>query len=79
MTESTNTVPPTVKADVEMTGNEEDGWKAHSLGQSLPVDASEAFKRGWMRRYQTRRPTLIYAKPETDVDWLAKIADRIDL
>jgi len=63
----------------ELTGNEEDGWKAHSLGQSLPVTASEAFKRGWMQRYQKGLPTLIYAKPGSDMDWLAKIADRIDI
>ena len=58
---------------------EEDGWKAHSLGQPLPVDASPQFTEGWLRRKRDRRPTLMYAAPGTDPDWLANIADRIDL
>jgi hypothetical protein len=56
-----------------------DGWKAHSLGKPLPVDASNAFAHGWLRRKREGRPTLIYAEPGADQDESARIGDRIDL
>jgi hypothetical protein len=55
------------------------GWKAHSLGQALLVDASDDFMAGWLNRRREGRPTLVYAKPGTDLDKLAQSADRIDL
>lgn len=55
------------------------GWKAHALGLALPADASDDFMAGWLRRRQDHRVTLLWAAPGTDAEWLAHIADRIDL
>jgi hypothetical protein len=57
----------------------DDGWKAHALGQPLPVDAKPDFADGWLHRKIHFRTTLIYAVEGAEMDEIARLADRVDL